>query len=110
MEPGATPLFVLRSDSPRFEIRSYRFLLEVVYANRKMVHFGRRISRPQDQKIFPKHELVIPVPFVYLAIKCLLVKIGGTLQIADLQRNVIDAVALKSCGLRRSRTGRQNRQ
>jgi len=40
-----------------------------------------RIARPQDQKVLPKHELVVSVPFVYWATEYLLVKIGGSLQV-----------------------------
>src|SRR5216684_3842294 len=108
METGAS-FFVFWSDTPRLEIRSHGFLLEVVHANRNMVHFRRRITRPQDEKVFPEHELVVPVPFVYSATEYFLVKIGRLLQIADEQRDVIDTVALEAGSFRDSGTGRQNR-
>src|SRR6266850_6141364 len=110
MKTEAASLLVNRSGPPRLEIRSHRVLLEVVDSDREMVHFGRRSTRPQDQKVFSKHELVVPVPFVDGATEHALIKIGRSLQIADLQRNVVDAVTLESSRLRSTRTGCQHGQ
>src|SRR6267143_3109619 len=110
VETEAASLLVDRSDSPSLEIRGHGFLLEVVDSDRDMVHFGWRITWAQDQKVFPKHQLVVSVPFVHSASEHALIEIGRSLQIADLQGHVIDTVALESRRLCRSGAGCQHRQ
>ena len=110
MKTEAASLLVNRSGPPRLEIRSHGVLVEVVDSDGEMVHFGRRCTRPQDQKVLPKHELVIPVPFVHRATEHALIEIGRSLQIADLQRDVVDTVTLESSRLRRTGTGCQHGQ
>jgi hypothetical protein len=110
METEATTLLVNRSGSPRFEIRGHGVLIEVVDSDCKMVYFAWGITWSQDQKTFPKCKLVVPVPFVYGATECALIEIGGSLQIADEKRDVIDTVSLESRRRRRSRAGRQQSQ
>ena len=65
---------------------------------------------PQNQKALPKHELVIPLPFVHSATEYALVVVGGSLQIADVHRDVIDRVSLESRRRRRARAGCQQSQ
>src|SRR5437867_7085481 len=110
METEVASLFINRSSSSRFEIRSHGVLVEVVDSDREMVHFARWITWPQDEKVFSKHELVVSVAFVHSATENALVEIGRTLQIADVQRDMIDTVALESSSLRRAGAGRQQRQ
>src|ERR1700719_3124546 len=102
--------FVDRSDSPRLEIRCHGVLVEVVDSDGDVVYFARRLSWAEDQKAFPEHYLVIPIPFVHSAAQRVLVEIARTLQIADVQRNVIDTVSLESRRRHRTGTGRQQGQ
>ena len=85
METEAASLLVNRSDAPRFEIGCHGFLLEVVYSDREMIHFGGRFTFAQDQKVLAEHELIVAFPLVYFAIEHALVEIGRSLQVADLQ-------------------------
>jgi hypothetical protein len=103
-------LLVNRSDSPRLEIRSHGILVEVVDSDPEMIYLARRIFCPQNQKVFPKHELVVSVPLVDRATECALVEIRGSFQIADEQRDVIDAVTLESRRLRGASARREHSQ
>src|SRR5262245_29609239 len=110
METEAPSLLVDRSDFPCLEIGSDGFLVEVVHPDRKMIHFGCGLSFAQDQEVFAEHELVVTLSFIYFAVEHALIEIGRSLQIADLQRNVIDTVALKSRCFGGGGTGRQHGQ
>src|SRR5207249_6346275 len=99
-------LLVDRSDFPGLEIGSDGFLLEVVDSDRKMIHFGCGLSFAQDQKVFTKHELVVTLSFAYFALEHTLIEIGRSLQVTDLQRNVIDTVTLEPRCLSRRGTAR----
>src|SRR2546422_10657836 len=110
METEVASLLVNRSGSPRLQIRGHGVLVEVVDSDREMIYFALRITWPQNQKVFSKHELVVPVPFVHRATEHALIEIGGSLQVADLQRDVVDTVTLESSRLRRTGTGRQHGQ
>src|SRR5215470_16161586 len=104
METEATSLLINRSDSSRFKIGGHGFLLKVVDSDREMIHLGCGLPLAQDQKVFAKYELVVPVSFIHSASEYALIEIGGSLQIADLKRNVIDTIALESCSLSSSGT------
>ena len=106
VESEIASLLVDRRNSPRFEIRSDGVLIETVDSYGKMIHLAGRIPRPQDEEVLPKYELVVPVSFVHGTTEGALVEIGGTLQIADVQRDVIDAVALESGRGRRASAAR----
>ena len=110
METEVASLLVNRSGSPRLQIRGHGVLGEVVDSDREMIYFALRITWPQNQKVFSKHELVVPVPFVHRATEHALIEIGGSLQVADEQRDVIDTVALEARCRRRTRSGRQQGQ
>src|SRR5215831_20120482 len=99
METEVASLLVDGNGSARLEIRGDGVLIEVIGSDREMVHFARRVTRSQDQKILPKHELVVSVPFVHTTTENALVEIRRSLQIADEKRDMIDAVALKSRGV-----------
>ena len=105
METEAAALLVNRSNSARFEIRGHGLLFEVVDSDREVINFAGRLAFPEDEKAFPEHELVIPLPFIDFATKCLLVVVGRSLQVADLQRDVIDPIPLESDGRRRLGSG-----
>src|SRR5262245_21385535 len=61
MKTVAASLLINRSGSSRLEIGSHGFLVEVVDSDREMVHFGCGLTLAQHQKVFTKHELVVPV-------------------------------------------------
>jgi hypothetical protein len=105
VETEAASLLVNRCGPPRLQVGSHRVFVEAVDSNREMVDFRSRVTRAQHQEVLPKHELIVPLSLVYFATKHALVEIGGPLQIADLQRNMIDAVALESRRRRRTRAG-----
>src|SRR5262249_17900490 len=65
VETEGASLLVDGNGSARLEIRGDGVLIEVIDSDREMVHFTRRVTRPQDQIILPKHELVVSVPFVH---------------------------------------------
>jgi hypothetical protein len=110
METETASLLVDRSDFSCLEISGHRLLVEVVDSDGKMIDFGRRLSFAQNQEVLPKHELVVSFSFVYFAIEYALIEIGRSLQIANLQRNVIDTAALKSRCVSRRSAGRQHGQ
>src|SRR5262245_42878418 len=110
METEAASLLINRSGSSRLEIGGHGLLVEVVDSDRKVIHFGCGFTLTQDQKVFTKHELVVPVPFVHGATEHALVEIGRALQIAHLERDVIDAIALESSSLSGTGSSRQHRQ
>src|SRR5262245_30521215 len=99
MKTEAPSLLINRSDSSRLEIGSHGFLLEVVDSDREMIDFGCRLTLAQDQEVLTKHELVVPVSFVHSATEYALVEIGRSLKIADLERDVVNTIALESRSL-----------
>src|SRR5207245_11349293 len=93
METEVPSLLFNRSGSPRLQIRGHGVLVEVVDSDREMIYFALRITWPQNQKVFSKHELVVPVTFVYRETEQALLEIGGSLQVDDEQRELIDSVS-----------------
>src|SRR5437763_896340 len=75
LETEAASLLVNRSGSTRLEIPGPGALVEVTASDRDVADFGCRITWPQDQKVFPKHELVVSIPFVHGATEHALVEI-----------------------------------
>src|SRR5215471_3560438 len=105
METEAASLLINRRGSSRLKIGGHRFLVEVVDPDREMIHLGCWLTFAQDKKVFTKHELVVPVSFVHGATEYALIEIGRSLQIADLERDVIDTIALESRSLSGTGTG-----
>jgi hypothetical protein len=71
-----TTFFVLWSDSLRLQIRGHGFLAEVFDSDGDMVDLAPRLTWPQDQKVFSKHYLVVPLPLVHSATQNALVEIS----------------------------------
>ena len=83
-----------------FEVGDDSVLIEVIDADGEVVHFADGRTAAESDAAATDGDADFLVGLVAeLAVKGSLIKLAGTLQVADVEREVIDAVAGEACGL-----------